>query len=103
MPALWTICGKVEADPADQQARFDYATAPARARSAAIDELLGGLRRDREWNGLPKRAAHHHFDAEGQPIRLRRTPPAVVADSPEPCRAVPTCPTIALFLLPARS
>ncbi len=44
---------KVEADPADHQARFDLATAlHAQGEvDAAVDELLELFRRDREWNG----------------------------------------------------
>ncbi|KGJ05351.1 thioredoxin [Paracoccus halophilus] len=43
---------RVEADPGDQQARFDYATAlhAAGEVEAAIDQLLEGFRRDRDWN-----------------------------------------------------
>jgi len=43
---------RVEADPADQQARFDYATALHAAGQVeeAIDQLLDAFRRDREWN-----------------------------------------------------
>lgn len=43
---------KVEADPADQQARFDYAAALHAAGQVeeAIDQLLEGFRRDRDWN-----------------------------------------------------
>jgi putative thioredoxin len=44
---------KVEADPADHQARFDLATAlhAQGAVEEAVDELLELFRRDREWNG----------------------------------------------------
>ncbi len=44
--------GRLEADPADQQARFDYATALHAAGQVeeAIDQLLEGFRRDRDWN-----------------------------------------------------
>lgn len=43
---------KVEADPADHQARFDYAVAAFAAGDpeAAIDALLEIIRRDRAWN-----------------------------------------------------
>ncbi|SDE59387.1 thioredoxin [Limimaricola pyoseonensis] len=43
---------KVEADPADLQARYDLATAlHAKGETAeAVDELLEIFRRDREWN-----------------------------------------------------
>ena len=42
----------VEADPANHQARFDYALAlhAAGETDAAVDELLELFRRDREWN-----------------------------------------------------
>ncbi|MFG6079916.1 thioredoxin [Paracoccus sp. PAR01] len=57
---------KVEADPADQQARFDYATAlhAGGEVEAAIDQLLEGFRRDREWNdGAAKAQLITIFDA----------------------------------------
>lgn len=43
---------RVDADPADQQARFDYATALHAGGDIeqAIDHLLDAFRRDREWN-----------------------------------------------------
>lgn len=43
---------KVEADPADHQARLDYAQALHAAGNVedAIDQLLESFRRDREWN-----------------------------------------------------
>ena len=43
----------VKADPANHQARFDYAGALHAAGNveAAVDELLELFRRDREWNG----------------------------------------------------
>ena len=43
---------RVTADPADHQARFDYATAlHAGGRvEEAIDQLLESFRRDRDWN-----------------------------------------------------
>ena len=42
----------VEADPADQQARLDYATAlhAAGRVEEAVDVLLDSFRRDRDWN-----------------------------------------------------
>ncbi len=57
---------KVEADPADQQARFDYATAlhAAGEVEAAIDQLLESFRRDRDWNeGAAKAQLITIFDA----------------------------------------
>ncbi|WP_347267834.1 co-chaperone YbbN [Paracoccus sp. (in: a-proteobacteria)] len=44
---------RVEANPTDQQARFDYATAlhAGGEVEAAIDQLLDCFRRDRDWNG----------------------------------------------------
>ena len=57
---------KVDADPADQQARFDYATAlhAGGEVEAAIDELLESFRRDREWNdGAAKAQLITIFDA----------------------------------------
>ncbi|WP_134679645.1 thioredoxin [Paracoccus ravus] len=56
----------VEADPADQQARFDYATAlhADGEVEAAIDQLLESFRRDREWNeGAAKAQLITIFDA----------------------------------------
>ena len=43
---------RVSADPADHQARFDYATAlhAAGRVEEAIDQLLESFRRDRDWN-----------------------------------------------------
>lgn len=57
---------RVEADPADQQARFDYATAlhAGGEVEAAIDQLLEAFRRDREWNeGAAKAQLITIFDA----------------------------------------
>ncbi|REF69795.1 MULTISPECIES: thioredoxin family protein [Paracoccus] len=57
---------KVEADPADQQARFDYATALHAAGEVeeAIDQLLEAFRRDRDWNeGAAKAQLLTIFDA----------------------------------------
>lgn len=64
---------KVEANPDDQQARFDYATALYAAGDAegAIDQLLEGFRRDREWNdGAAKAQLMTIFDAmkPGDPV-----------------------------------
>lgn len=49
---------KVEADPADLQARFDLANAyyAANKREAAVDELLEIFKRDRSWNDDAARA-----------------------------------------------
>lgn len=66
---------KVEADPADYQARFDYATALHAAGQVeeAIDQLLELFRRDREWNeGAAKTQLFTIFDA------LKPTDPVAV-------------------------
>ena len=49
---LTELQAKVEADPADQQARLDYAQALHAAGQVeeAIDVLLESFRRDRDWN-----------------------------------------------------
>ena len=57
---------KVEADPADAQARFDYATALHAAGQVeeAIEQLLDLFRRDRDWNeGAAKTQLFTIFDA----------------------------------------
>lgn len=57
---------KVEADPADQQARLDYATALHAGGQVeeAIDRLLDAFRRDRDWNdGAAKAQLLTIFDA----------------------------------------
>ena len=57
---------KVDADPADQQARFDYATALHAGGQVeeAIDQLLEAFRRDRDWNdGAAKAQLFTIFDA----------------------------------------
>ncbi len=57
---------KVDADPADQQARFDYATAlyAGGEVAEAVDQLLESFRRDREWNdGAAKAQLMTIFDA----------------------------------------
>lgn len=57
---------RVEADPADQQARFDYATAlhAGGEVEAAIDQLLESFRHDRDWNdGAAKAQLLTIFDA----------------------------------------
>jgi len=66
--ALGTLKAKVEADPSDNQARFDLALAidASGDRVGAIDELLGLVKRDRKWND---EAARKHlvtlFEAMG--------------------------------------
>jgi putative thioredoxin len=49
---LAPLKAKVEANPADHQARIDYATALAAsgAKGEAVDELIASIRRDRKWN-----------------------------------------------------
>ncbi len=65
---LDTLKSKVEADPNDNQARFDLALAidASGDRNGAIEELLRLVRRDRKWND---EAARRHlvtlFDAMG--------------------------------------
>lgn len=56
----------VEADPANQQARFDLATAllAAGKTEEAVDELLDLFRRDRDWNeGAARTQLFTIFDA----------------------------------------
>ncbi|MBW7056149.1 co-chaperone YbbN [Paracoccus bogoriensis] len=64
---------RVEADPADQQARLDYATAlhAAGRTEEAVEILLDSFRRDREWNdGVVKTQLLTIFDSlkPGDPI-----------------------------------
>ncbi|MDO5527808.1 MAG: thioredoxin [Paracoccus sp. (in: a-proteobacteria)] len=57
---------RVDADPADQQARFDLATALHASGDVegAVDQLLESFRRDREWNdGAAKAQLLTIFDA----------------------------------------
>ena len=57
---------RVEADPADHQARFDLALAlqAAGRTQEAVDQLLDLFRRDREWNeGAAKQQLFTIFDA----------------------------------------
>ena len=71
---LAELQARVEADPADQQARFDYATALHAAGDveAAVDQLLEAFRRDRDWNeGAAKAQLFTIFDA------LKPTDPVV--------------------------
>ena len=66
---------RVEADPADHQARFDLATAlhASGQTEAAVNELLELFRRDREWNdGAAKTQLFTLFDA------LKPTDPIVL-------------------------
>ncbi|NHF73498.1 thioredoxin [Paracoccus xiamenensis] len=63
---LEELRAKVDADPADSQARFDYATALHAAGQVeeAVDQLLEAFRRDREWNdGAAKAQLFTIFDA----------------------------------------
>jgi len=63
---LDALNAKVESDPADNQARFDYATALHAAGKVeeAVDQLLELFRRDREWNdGAAKTQLFTIFDA----------------------------------------
>src|SRR5215471_17687060 len=66
--ALGSLQSKVEADPNDNQARFDLALAVDASgdRDGAIEELLRLVKRDRKWND---EAARKHlvtlFDAMG--------------------------------------
>ncbi|AXC51073.1 co-chaperone YbbN [Paracoccus suum] len=67
---------RVAADPADHQARLDYATAlhAAGQTEAAVDQLLDLFRQDREWNdGAAKAQLVTIFDALGpsDPIALK--------------------------------
>lgn len=56
---LGPLKAKVEADPADHQARIDYATALAAsgAKGEAVDQLIASIRRDRKWNDEAARKA----------------------------------------------
>jgi putative thioredoxin len=63
---LDTLKAAVEADPADHQARFDYAQALHAAGQVeeAVEQLLELFRRDREWNdGAAKTQLFTIFDA----------------------------------------
>jgi putative thioredoxin len=63
---LTDLQAAVEANPADHQARFDYALAlhASGQVQAAVDELLDLFRRDREWNdGAAKAQLFTIFDA----------------------------------------
>lgn len=67
---------KVAADPADHQARFDYATALHAGGDVegAVDQLLELFRRDREWNdGAAKAQLVTIFDAlkPNDPVALK--------------------------------
>lgn len=70
---LTELQARVEADPADQQARLDYATAlhAAGRTEEAVEILLDSFRRDREWNdGVVKTQLLTIFDSlkPGDPI-----------------------------------
>lgn len=63
---LTDLESRVNADPGDHQARFDYATAlhAAGRVEEAIDQLLESFRRDRDWNeGAAKAQLLTIFDA----------------------------------------
>ena len=63
---LGELEARVKADPADQQARFDYAGAlhAAGRVEEAIEQLLECFRRDRDWNdGAAKAQLFTIFDA----------------------------------------
>jgi putative thioredoxin len=49
---LGQLKAKIEANPADHQARIDYATALAAAgnKAEAVDQLIASIKRDRKWN-----------------------------------------------------
>ncbi len=60
---------KVAANPADHQARYDYALAllGANEREAAVDQLLDIIRRDRKWNDeAARKQLVELFDTFGQ-------------------------------------
>lgn len=72
---LGDLQAAVAADPADLQARFDFAVALHAAGQVepAVDELLEVFRRDREWNdGAAKTQLFQIFDALGpqDPVAL---------------------------------
>ena len=72
---LDALSAAVAAEPADHQARFDYATALHAAGDveAAVDQLLELFRRDREWNdGAARSQLFTIFDA------LKATDPIVL-------------------------
>ncbi|MDO5658679.1 MAG: co-chaperone YbbN [Paracoccus sp. (in: a-proteobacteria)] len=71
---LAELQARVEAEPSDQQARFDYATALHASGDVegAVEQLLEAFRRDREWNdGAAKAQLFTIFDA------LKPTDPVV--------------------------
>lgn len=49
---LGQLKAKVETNPADHQARIDYATALAASgnKAEAVDQLIASIKRDRKWN-----------------------------------------------------
>ena len=73
---LTDLSAAVEADPANLQARFDYALALHAAGKVedAIDQLLDIVRRDRDWNeGAAKEQLFKIFDAlkPNDPLALK--------------------------------
>jgi len=67
---------KVEANPADHQARYDFALAllAKKDREGAVDQLLELFRRDREWNnGAAKEQLFKLFESFGpkDPLTLK--------------------------------
>ncbi len=70
------LSAAVETDPANHQARFDYAQALHAAGQVedAVDQLLDLFRRDRDWNdGAAKAQLFTIFDAlpPQDPIALK--------------------------------
>ena len=65
---LGQLKAKVDGDPANHQARIDYAMALAAAgrKSDATDQLLESFRRDRKWNDeAARKQLVQLFDAWG--------------------------------------
>jgi putative thioredoxin len=74
--SLAELSAAVEADPANHQARFDYAQALHASGDveAAVDQLLDLFRRDREWNdGAAKAQLFTIFEAlkPNDPVALK--------------------------------
>jgi putative thioredoxin len=82
---LGELSAAVEADPANHQARFDYALALHAAGKVeeAVEQLLELFRRDREWNdGCGQDAAFHdlrRIEAD-RPDRAEGAPPLELDD-----------------------